>query len=309
MPPPVASARGVSYLHALTSPLTYQLKSEDHVNRKERAAFTLEALRRAIPKPETELRYENEYQLIVAVILSAQCTDARVNVVTPALFDAFPTLEALAAATPEEVYPYIRSVSYPNQKAKHLVGMAQRVMQDFGGVIPRDQKDLTKLPGVGRKTAQVVQSVAFDIDALPVDTHVFRVANRIGLAKNADTPLKVERQLKHLLPKADWGEAHHLLILHGRYTCTARNPKCEVCPVAPACLYYEQLQRLPEPMSGLDPKQGRYFSPTSGRYFDEPTTKVDRYGVEQLACPHTGSMNVFETKTGKTTKQVRDYRV
>ncbi len=280
------------------------------MNRTQRARFALERLREVIPRPETELAFVDVYQLIVAVILSAQCTDERVNKVTPALFEAFPTLDALAAATPEQVFPLIRSVSYPNNKAKHLVGMAQRAMEDFGGRIPQALEDLVKLPGVGRKTAQVVASVAFDSDeALPVDTHVFRVANRIGLVRDAGTPLKVERGLKAVIPKDAWGEAHHLLILHGRYTCTARNPKCAACPVAPACRYFERLQKLPAPVSGLDPRQGKYFCKTEGRYFDEPATKTDRYGAEQLACPACGSMQVFSSKTGETTKQVPDYRV
>lgn len=280
------------------------------MNRTERAQRTLEELRAVIPRPESELDFVNEYQLIVAVILSAQCTDARVNKVTPALFEAFPTIAALAEATPEQVYPLIRSVSYPNNKSKHLVGMAQRVVDDFGGHIPQTQKDLVKLPGVGRKTAQVVSSVAFDDDdALPVDTHVFRVANRIGLVQNADTPLKVERGLKAILPRGSWGEAHHLLILHGRYTCTARSPKCEACPLPEICRYYARLQKLPDPLDGLDPKKGAYYCKTEKRYFDELATRTDRYGVKQVACPSCGSMNVFLTKTGETTKQVLDYRV
>lgn len=279
------------------------------MNRTERAQYTLEALRGAIPRPETELHFGDAYELIVAVILSAQCTDERVNKVTPALFEAFPTVAALAAAEPEAVYPFIKSVSYPNNKAKHLVGMARRVRAVYDGQIPRTQKELVTLPGVGRKTAQVVLSVAFDVDALPVDTHVFRVANRIGLAHRAETPLKVERQLKHLLPKAAWSEAHHLLILHGRYTCTARSPKCDACPVAPACRYYERLQQLPAPLAGLDAGRGRYFCKTGSHYFDDPAAHTDRYGTEQVACPTCGSMNVFETRTGATTKQVQDFRV
>lgn len=280
------------------------------MTRTERARFTLERLREAIPRPETELQYTSEYELIVAVILSAQCTDARVNKVTPALFEAFPTLAALAEAAPEEVYPFIKSVSYPNNKAKHLVGMAQKVQDDFGGQIPETTKALMTLPGVGRKTAQVVASVAFDAeDALPVDTHVFRVANRIGLVDSAKTPLEVERGLKRVLPSEAWGEAHHLLILHGRYTCTARSPKCERCPVRPACRYYQRLQRLPDPLSGLDPRQGPYYCSTHSGYFDDPATKNDRYGVDQVACPRCGSMQVFLSKTGEPTKKVKDYRV
>lgn len=279
------------------------------MNRTQRARFALDALNGAIPRPETELHYTNEYELIVAVILSAQCTDARVNLVTPALFEAFPTVRELAAAEPEAVYPYIRSVSYPNQKSKHLVGMARRVIDVFGGEIPRTQRDLESLPGVGRKTAQVVLSVAFDVDALPVDTHVFRVANRIGLVRDADTPLKVEQGLKRVIPKEEWGISHHLLILHGRYTCTARSPKCTACPVAPGCAYYEALQALPAPLGGLDPRKGRYYCKTQDRYFDEPAARTDRGGTEQLACPSCGSMNVYDARTGETTKRVRDYRV
>lgn len=290
-------------------PRLHKQKYTTPVTRTERAHRTLEALRERIPSPETELNYRNEYELLVAVMLSAQCTDARVNKVTPALFDAFPDLEVLAAATPEDVFPYIRSVSYPNNKSKHLVGMAQLVMGDFDGSIPQTLKDLVKLPGVGRKTAQVVASVAFDVDALPVDTHVFRVANRIGLVENANTPLKVERQLKRVMPQETWSEAHHLLILHGRYTCLARSPKCTQCPLTDACRYFERLQRLPKPIAGLNPKKGAYYCKTKGVYFDEPATKTDRYGVEQIACPSCGSMNVFVAKTGQTTKNVKDYRV
>lgn len=284
-------------------------KALQDVNRTKRARFTIDALREVIPAPQTELDYTNEYELIIAVVLSAQCTDERVNKVTPALFEAFPTIDRLAEAEPEDVFPYIRSVSYPNNKSRHLVGLGRMVRDAFGGKVPKDLKDLMKLPGVGRKTAQVVASVAFEIDAFPVDTHVFRVANRIGLTKDADTPLKVERQLKRIIPKPEWGEAHHLLILHGRYTCIARAPKCEECPLRPVCVYYQRLQQLPPPMEGLDPTRGRYFCKTTGRYFDEPIEKVDRYGMKQLACPVTGSMNVYETRTGRSTRRVPDFRV
>ena len=279
------------------------------MTRTERARRTLDALRTAIPRPETELEHADPYQLLVAVILSAQCTDARVNKVTPALFEAFPTLDALAEATPEQVYTLIRSVSYPNNKAKHLVGMARRVRDDFGGAIPQSLKGLQTLPGVGRKTAQVVASVAFEVDALPVDTHVFRVANRIGLVDDAPTPLAVERGLKRVIPKEEWSEAHHLLILHGRYTCTARSPKCDTCPIAPVCRYFERLQKLPPPLEALDPEKGSYYCKTEKRYFDDPEKKLDRYGTEQQACPRCGSMNVFLAKTGQPMKKVRDYRI
>ncbi|MGI9174653.1 MAG: endonuclease III [Rhodothermales bacterium] len=280
------------------------------MNKTERARFTLDALRKAIPQPETELDYRDPYELLVAVILSAQCTDARVNQVTPMLFEAYPSIAAMAEATPDEVYPLIKSISYPNNKAKHLAGMARMVQSDFGGTIPATLQELVKLPGVGRKTAQVVASVAFEVDALPVDTHVFRVANRIGLVgEDADTPLKVERQLRRVIPQADWSEAHHLLILHGRYTCTARRPKCEKCPLTPACRYYGRLEKLPAPLGSLDARKGRYYCKTNGHYFDEPDVRTDRYGTEQIACPRCGSMNVFNAKTGETTKRVKDYRI
>jgi len=279
------------------------------VNCRERARHTLEALRVAIPRPETELRYNDPYELIVAVILSAQCTDERVNKVTPALFEAFPTVDALARALPEDILPYIKSVSYPNNKSKHLAGMARQVRDDFGGEIPGTVEALVRLPGVGRKTAQVVASVAFDVDAMPVDTHVFRVANRIGLTVRAPTPLHVERQLKALLDQKDWSEAHHLLILHGRYTCLARAPRCEVCPLVATCQYYERLGRLPAPLAGLDAKRGKYYCKTNSHYFDTPADRQDRYGTVQRCCPVCASMNVFETRTGKSTRKVPDFRV
>ncbi len=279
-------------------------------SRTERARFTLDQLRAVIPQPETELGYRDPYQLLVAVILSAQCTDARVNQVTPALFEAYPAVEDMAGAAPDEVYPFIRSVTYPNSKAKYLTGSARKIVEDFGGAVPEMLSALQTLPGVGRKTAQVVASVAYEVDALPVDTHVFRVANRIGLVKaDADTPHKVERQLKRVIPKDDWGEAHHLLILHGRYTCTARRPKCEACPVAPVCRYYARLQKLPDPLGGLVPARGAYYCSTCDRYFDDPAAHTDRHDVQQIACSACGSMQVFRTRTGKPAKKVPDYRV
>ena len=187
---------------------------------------------------------------MVAVILSAQCTDKRINQVTPALFERFPTPQDLAAATSDEVFAYIRSVSYPNNKAKHLVGMGKMLMEVFNGEIPSGIENLQKLPGVGRKTANVIASVIFEEPAMAVDTHVFRVANRIGLTNNARTPLAVEKQLVQNIPKEYIGVAHHWLILHGRYICLARSPKCDVCPLTWFCRYYERnnteaaLQRL-----------------------------------------------------------------
>lgn len=282
-------------------------------SRTRRARFALSTLRERIDEPATELRYGSEYELLVAVILSAQCTDQRVNEVTPAFFEAFPSPQALAEATQEEIFPYIQSVTYPNNKAGYLAEMGRQVVDDFGGALPETIAGLRELQGVGRKTAQVVASVAFEIDALPVDTHVFRVANRLGLTKEgadaADTPRKVERQIKRIIPKADWGEAHHLLILHGRYTCTARSPDCQRCPLPPACRYYARKQRLPTSLDGLDAAQGAFFCNTCGRYFDAPAAHTDRYGQEQTACPSCGSMQVFEAETGEPTKTVPDYRV
>ena len=192
--------------------------------------------KQAIPVAETELHYENPFQLLIAVILSAQCTDKRVNMITPALFEAFPTPEALANTTPEVVFEYIRSVSYPNNKAKHLVGMAQMLVKDFHGEVPDTLENLIKLTGVGRKTANVIQSVVFNKAAMAVDTHVFRVSHRIGLVpQTCTTPLATEKHLVKYIPKELIPTAHHWLILHGRYVCTARNPKCEECGLNGIC--------------------------------------------------------------------------
>lgn len=196
------------------------------------------------PDAETELQYTNPYQLLVAVILSAQCTDKRINLITPALFERFPDSASLAQATPEEVFQYIRSVSYPNNKSKHLVGMAQKLLHEFGGIVPSNIDDLQRMPGVGRKTANVIASVVYNAPAMAVDTHVFRVSNRIGLTRNATTPLAVEKQLVKYLPQDKIHVAHHWLILHGRYICVARNPKCQICPLTEFCKYYEQSQTV-----------------------------------------------------------------
>jgi endonuclease-3 len=193
------------------------------------------------PNPVTELRYSNPFELLIAVILSAQCTDKRINQITPALFERYPDPQALAASTPEDVFNYIRSVSYPNNKAKHLVGMAKILVEQFNSVVPSDLNDLQKMPGVGRKTANVIASVVYDAPAIAVDTHVFRVANRIGLTTNARTPLEVEKQLVKFLPQETLGTAHHWLILHGRYICVARSPKCDICPLTWFCRYYERM--------------------------------------------------------------------
>ena len=189
-----------------------------------------------MPVAESELVYANPFQLLVAVMLSAQCTDKRVNMVTPALFAAYPTPQALSEATEEEVLTYIKSVSYPNSKAQHLVAMAQKVVHDFGGKVPDTMEGLTSLPGVGRKTANVVLAFAFGQAAMPVDTHVFRVAHRLGLVGDAaKTPEAVEKELVKHFPEEYISRAHHWLLLHGRYTCTARKPHCETCPLTTIC--------------------------------------------------------------------------
>ncbi|WP_099368134.1 endonuclease III [Sphingobacterium sp. 1.A.4] len=192
------------------------------------------------PDAQTELNYCNPYELLVAVILSAQCTDKRINQVTPALFERFPEPESLAASSVEEIFSYIRSVSYPNNKAKHLLGMAQKLVAEFDSTVPEKIEDLVKLPGVGRKTANVISSVVYHNPAMAVDTHVFRVSNRLGLTSRATTPLAVEKQLIKYLPKDTIAIAHHWLILHGRYICVARKPKCEICPITYFCKYFEQ---------------------------------------------------------------------
>lgn len=191
----------------------------------------------ALPEAQTELQYSNPYELLVAVMLSAQCTDKRVNQVTPALFAAYPSVESLAAAEPEEVLRFVSSVSYPNSKSRHLVDMARRLQADFGGTVPSDIDDLQTLPGVGRKTANVIASVVFHQPALAVDTHVFRVANRIGLTHDSKSPLQTERELVKYIPPEKIPIAHHWLILHGRYVCQARKPRCGECGIADLCDY------------------------------------------------------------------------
>lgn len=202
----------------------------------------LDYFRKNNPAPETELHHSNPYELLVSVILSAQCTDKRVNMVTPALFERFPTVFDLAKATFDDVFPYIRSISYPNNKTKHLIGMAEMLVKDFKGEVPDDADDLQKLPGVGRKTAHVITAGLFNQPNLAVDTHVFRVANRIGLTVNAKNPLQTELQLIKHIPKKDIPDAHHWLILHGRYVCVARNPKCAQCGLTDVCKYYRRLR-------------------------------------------------------------------
>ena len=209
------------------------------MTKKELYSAVAEYFEKTRPVAESELHYSNPYQLIVAVILSAQCTDKRVNMTTPALFQAYPTVESMAKATPDEVYRLIKSISYPNSKSKHLVGMAQAVVEHFGGTIPNNIDDLQTLPGVGRKTANVVAAVAFGQPTMAVDTHVFRVSNRIGLTNNSKTPLQTELELTKHFPAAIIPKAHHWLILHGRYVCTARSPKCNECGLTDACKYFK----------------------------------------------------------------------
>lgn len=207
------------------------------MKKKELYDNVLQYFEKAMPEAETELHYKTPFQLLVAVILSAQCTDKRVNMITPRLFQDYPTAEAMALATPEVIFDYIRSVSYPNNKSRHLVNMAKMLLDEHQGQVPSTLEELTKLPGVGRKTANVVQAVAFSKAAMPVDTHVFRVSHRIGLVPaRCTTPYAVEKELTKHIPAELLSRAHHWLILHGRYVCQARKPKCETCGLLGICL-------------------------------------------------------------------------
>lgn len=209
---------------------------------QERYNKVIEYFQQTMPVAETELHYEDPFQLLVAVILSAQCTDKRVNTITPSLFQDYPTAEAMANATPEVLFEYIKSVSYPHNKAKHLAGMAHMLMRDFKGEVPDTLEELIKLPGVGRKTANVIQAVVFNKAAMAVDTHVFRVSHRIGLVgKDCTTPFSVEKKLMQHIPEEIIPTAHHWLILHGRYTCTARNPRCLECGLKELCKEFPQM--------------------------------------------------------------------
>lgn len=208
------------------------------MNRKQRYQFVIDYFLEHAPNAETELIYDNPYQLLVAVILSAQCTDKRVNLTTPAIFEKYPDAESLSKATPQEVFALIKSISYPNNKSKHLVGMAGMLMSDFNGQVPMKVEELIKLPGVGRKTANVITSVIDEQPNMAVDTHVFRVSARIGLTVGAKTPRAAELQLIRFIPAHLVHRAHHWLILHGRYICVARKPKCNECGLSIACKYY-----------------------------------------------------------------------
>ena len=210
------------------------------MSRKERFEKIIGYFSTHNPEAQTELEYTDPYELIVSVILSAQCTDKRVNMTTPALFKKFPAAHDLAASTPAEVFPFIRSISYPNNKAKHLVGMAKMLLAEFGGIVPSEIDQLQKLPGVGRKTANVIASVVYQKPTMAVDTHVFRVSARLGLTVGAKNPLQTEMQLVKYIPEDKIAIAHHWLILHGRYVCVARNPKCPECGLKLWCKYYKE---------------------------------------------------------------------
>jgi endonuclease-3 len=210
------------------------------MQKKERFEKVIEWFQKNMPVAETELDYSNPYELLVAVILSAQCTDKRVNQITPPLFEKYPDAFSLSQARIEDIFEFIRSCSYPNNKAKHLSGMAKMLTEDFKGTVPDDIKELQKLPGVGRKTANVIASVVYEKPAMAVDTHVFRVSARIGLTTNAKTPLETEKQLVSYIPEELLPIAHHWLILHGRYVCEARKPKCNKCGLTELCKYYQK---------------------------------------------------------------------
>jgi len=208
------------------------------ITKKERFTRVIEYFTDSLPEPETELTHQSPYELIVAVILSAQCTDKRVNMITPDFFKVFPTPGKLAEASQEQVFALIKSCSYPNNKSKHLIGMAKKLIHEFDGEIPDSVERLQELPGVGRKTANVVAAVIYNKPVMPVDTHVFRVSSRIGLTNQAKTPLQAEMQLIENIPEELISKAHHWLILHGRYVCIARKPKCEECGLTGICKYY-----------------------------------------------------------------------
>jgi len=209
------------------------------MNKQERYKAIIDWFEKNMPEAATELHYKTPFQLLISTILAAQCTDKRVNMITPALFEAFPTPEVMAASNKDAVLEYIKGISYPNSKAKHLVEMAQMLVQDYQSQVPSKMEDLLKLPGVGRKTANVVSSIVFDIPALAVDTHVFRVSNRLGLTDDSKTPLETEKELTKYIPKRLWSKAHHWLILHGRYVCIARKPRCENCGLRDYCKFFQ----------------------------------------------------------------------
>jgi endonuclease-3 len=214
------------------------------MTKKERYQYIIDYFQEHAPNAETELIYDNPFQLLVSVILSAQCTDKRVNMVTPAIFERFPDAASMSIAGFDDLFSLVKSISYPNNKTKHLIGMATMLRDNYAGEVPMTVEELVKLPGVGRKTANVITSVIDDQPNMAVDTHVFRVSARIGLTTNAKTPVAAEKQLISHLPKALIYKAHHWLILHGRYTCIARNPKCSICGLKIACKFYNNNKRL-----------------------------------------------------------------
>ena len=231
------------------------------MTRKERFEYVINWFQEYMPDPETELNYSNPYELLVAVILSAQCTDKRVNIVTPPLFEKFPTPELLAKAEFDDINPFIKSVSFANNKTRHLMGLGRMLVEEFNGEVPDNVQDLERLPGVGRKTANVITSVIHQQPNMAVDTHVFRVSARIGLTLNAKNPLQTEKQLIAKIPKELIHKSHHWLILHGRYICVARRPKCEICGLRPACKYYQTdmkyvVKEELEPLTAEEVKKG-----------------------------------------------------
>lgn len=213
------------------------------MKKKDLYKYVVDYFTATMPTAETELAYDSPFQLLVAVILSAQCTDKRVNMVTPTLFAAYPDAHTMAKASVEDVYTYIHSISYPNSKSEHLVAMARMLDEEFNGQVPESIEAMQKLPGVGRKTANVMAAVAFGQQAMPVDTHVFRVSARIGLTPNSKTPLQTEQELVRHLPQHLLSQAHHWLLLHGRYTCTAHKPRCSSCGLSEVCMYYNKAQK------------------------------------------------------------------
>ena len=222
------------------------------MRRKERYDYVLNYFRERMPKVTTELEFGSVFQLLVATVLSAQCTDKRINQVTPDLFRRYPDARSMAQAEVDEVLEYVKSVSYPNSKARHLVELARMIVADFGGEVPTEMADLVKLPGVGRKTANVIQAVAYGRSAIAVDTHVYRVSHRMGLvARSANTPAKVEVELKRFIPEADRADAHHWLLLHGRYVCQSRQPKCDGCQFADICPKIFEGSKVGEVRSGV----------------------------------------------------------
>lgn len=223
--------------------ITFNLLLKKNMTKKERYQHIINYFKENKPVAETELEYTNPFELLVAVILSAQCTDKRVNVITKELFKRFPTAEKMAEVEPAEVFDYIRTCSYPNNKAKHLVNMSRMLIEDFNNEVPSDIKELQKLPGVGRKTANVIASVVYNKPAMAVDTHVFRVSERLGLTTNSKTPLETEKQLVKHIPEELLAIAHHWLILHGRYICLARKPKCEECGLTEYCKYFSKIEK------------------------------------------------------------------